>query len=220
MKELVAIIRRGAAWILLCPMVGGLLGLGLAQITPPSYVATSAAYVHVEVPPEDGVTGYTSAAQLAQNTTNSFLPVITSRSVAQGVIDQLGLEASPEDVSSWISASRITESQTIEITVTAPSSEVAVQVADAVVAQSSDKIRNLEGETYPVSLALLTSAELSPVTKTPSLVRYISAGAVGGLLVGMGIVFAISVLDPQPVPPPRVETGQMGRVSAAPPPAR
>lgn len=198
LRDLVALLRRSLAWITLCPLVGALIALGLVQVLSPRYVAVSSAYVRVEVPPEDGMTGYTSAAQLAEDTTDSFLPVITSRSVAQGVIDQLGLTQTPEEVASWISASRVTGSRTIEITVEAPTADQATQVADAVVGQSSDKIRTLEGDAYPVSLTLLTSAELSPVTQTPSTTRYVSAGAVGGLLVGVGIAFALSVLFPQP----------------------
>lgn len=196
LRDLVGLLRRHLAWITLCPLVGGLIALGLVQVVTPSYVATSAAYVQVDVPPEEGLMGYSSAAQLAGNTTDGFLPVITSRSVAQGVVDQLGLEYSPEEVSAWISASRVTGSRTIEITVTAPTQDLAVQVADAVVAQSSDKVRTLEGESYPVNLVLLTSAELSHVTQTPPKSRSIAAGVVGGLLVGVGIAFTLSLLYP------------------------
>lgn len=207
LRDLVDLLRRHLGWITLCPLVGGLIALGLVQVITPSYVATSSAYVQVDVPPEEGLMGYSSAAQLAGNTTDSFLPVITSRSVARGVVDQLGLEYSPEDVSSWISASRVTGSRTIEITVTAPTQDLAVHVADAVVAQSSDKIRTLEGESYPVSLVLLTSAELSQVTQTPPKSRSIAAGVVGGLLVGVGIAFALSLLYPHAEPARRASHG-------------
>ncbi|MDU0348862.1 hypothetical protein [Actinomyces sp. MRS3W] len=189
MQELMTLVRRGLGWIIALGIVGGIAGGVLAQTTAPTYTATSMAYVRVAVDPEEGVTGYSYASTVADSATDGYLPVITSPAVAQEVIDELGLTETPAEVASWITATRVTESPAIEIQVAAPTRDKAISVADAVVAQASDNLEALTGDDSPVSLTLLSSAQVGSVAQAPSLLRYVAAGVVGGLMVGLIVAF-------------------------------
>ncbi|MBM6978867.1 MAG: hypothetical protein I3J03_04025 [Actinomyces succiniciruminis] len=197
MQELMTLVRRGLVWIIVLGIVGGGAGAAVAATTAPTYTAGSMAYVQVEVDPEEGMTGYSYAATVADSATDGFLPVITSPAVAQEVIDELGLSQSPTEVASWVSATRVTDSPAIEIQVSAPSREDAIAVADAVVAHASDDLGALAGDDYPVSLALLSSAQVGAVTQTPSLLRYAAVGVVVGVIAGLIVAF---VLATRPAP--------------------
>ncbi|CED91467.1 MAG: hypothetical protein E7Z95_00950 [Actinomyces succiniciruminis] len=197
MQELMTLVRRGLVWIIVLGIVGGGAGAAVAATTDPTYTAGSMAYVQVEVDPEEGMTGYSYAATVADSATDGFLPVITSPAVAQEVIDELGLSQSPTEVASWVSATRVTDSPAIEIQVSAPSREDAIAVADAVVAHASDDLGALAGDDYPVSLALLSSAQVGAVTQTPSLLRYAAVGVVVGVIAGLIVAF---VLATRPAP--------------------
>ncbi|RAX20375.1 MULTISPECIES: Wzz/FepE/Etk N-terminal domain-containing protein [Actinomyces] len=197
MQELMTLVRRGLVWIIVLGIVGGGAGAAVAATTDPTYTAGSMAYVQVEVDPEEGMTGYSYASTVADSATDGFLPVITSPAVAQEVIDELGLSQSPTEVASWVSATRVTDSPAIEIQVSAPSREDAIAVADAVVAHASDDLGALAGDDYPVSLALLSSAQVGAVTQTPSLLRYAAVGVVVGVIAGLVVAF---VLATRPAP--------------------
>ncbi|MBW3069342.1 hypothetical protein GZ998_07490 [Actinomyces sp. 594] len=196
MQELLTLVRRGLAWIIALAVVGGVAGGVLAATTDPTYTATSMAYVQVQVDPEEGMSGYSYAATVADSATDGFLPVITSPAVAQEVIEELGLTQTPTEVAAWISATRVTQSPAIEIQVSAPSSEVAIAVADAVVAHASNDLGALEGEDYPVSLALLSPAQDGAVTQAPSTFRYAAAGVVGGAVIGIIVAFMLATARP------------------------
>ncbi|WP_103064160.1 hypothetical protein [Actinomyces qiguomingii] len=192
MQELMTLVRRGLAWIVALGVVGGAAGGVLAATTPPVYTAGSVAYVQVDVDPEEGMTGYSYAATVANAATDGFLPVITSPAVAQDVIEELGLTQSPTEVASWISASRVTGSPAIEIRVSAPERQDAIAVADAVVAHASNDLGSLAGGDYPVALKLLSSAQVGAVTQSPSTFRYAAAGAVCGVMSGLVVAFLLA----------------------------
>ncbi|CAM3029062.1 polysaccharide biosynthesis tyrosine autokinase [Actinomyces slackii] len=200
LRDLIALIKRRWGTVLLCPIVGLLIAAGLLWFTPTTYTATSSAYVRVNVDPAAGTTtAYSDAAVLADRKVKTFVPVFTSANVTQKVIAELGdeleLDTTPERLAEDIEATNVPDSLTINVTVRADTRERATRIADAVVTHASQEILVLEGETSPANLVLMSSAEISEVTKTPSPVRYLGVGLLGGLLAGLTGTFAMSVLD-------------------------
>ncbi|SDN20043.1 Capsular polysaccharide biosynthesis protein [Actinomyces ruminicola] len=220
MQELLTLVRRGLVWIIALGVVGGVAGGVLAATADPTYTATSMAYVQVKVDPEEGISGYSYASTVADSATDGFLPIITSPAVAQKVIDELGLTQTPTAVASWISATRVTGSPAIEIQVSAPSREVAIAVADAVVTHASNDLGSLAGEDYPVSLTLLSPAQDGSVTQAPSLVRYAAAGVVGGVIIGIIVAFMLATSRTHRSANVRTGTGSRVRNDAPPPPGQ
>ena len=193
--DLVALLRRRVMTLMLLAGIG-LLGAVVALVaTPTSYTATSSAYVKADVVPGDGSRAHANAASLANAKVSTFVPLFTSTSVAQRVIDELGLSTTSGELAAKITSKNVTNSLTITITASAPSREEAVAVADSVVTNTAQEIRELEGDDFPATVVLMSPAGLTGVSQAPSVVRYLGTGLLGGLILGVVIALGLSTLD-------------------------
>lgn len=198
-QDLITLTRRRFVAIAVCMLLGLASAIALLWVTPQSYTANSTAYVRVSVPESDGTSAnanaYYNASQLATQKVKAFVPVFTSQTVAQAVIDQLGLKESPTELASALTASNATNSLTINVTATASTADQARQIADAVVAQAAVQVKALEGESSPVEVVMMAPADLSAVTVAPSTAKYLAAGVLAGLLLGYLLAFARDRFD-------------------------
>lgn len=199
LEDFLKLTRRHLVTILVCMLVGGVGAFGLLRVTPTQYTASSTAYVRVTVPTDDGTDAsanvYYNASQLATQKVKAFVPVFTSQTVAQAVIDDLKLNSTPSELAGRLTASNATNALTINVTATADTAEQAREISDAVVEKAAIQVKELEGEDSPVSVVLMSPAALSSVVVSPSPVKYLGAGILAGLLVGYVIAFARTALD-------------------------
>lgn len=199
LEDFLKLTRRHLGTILVCMLVGGVGAFGLLKVTPTQYTASSTAYVRVTVPTDDGTeasaNAYYNASQLATQKVKAFVPVFTSQTVAQAVIDDLKLNTTPSELAGNLTASNATNSLTINVTATADTADQAREIADAVVDKAAVQVKQLEGEDSPVSIVLMAPAALSTIVVTPSPVKYLAAGILAGLLLGYVIAFARTTLD-------------------------
>ncbi len=199
LEDLLTLTRRRIGTILVCTLLGGLAAVGVLWLTPVTYTAASTAYVRVSMPTDDGTevsaNAYYSASQLAAQKVKAFVPVFTSETVAQGVIQKLGLSETPTQLAGSVTASNATNALTINVTATAATPDLARKVADAVVTESAAQVKVLEGEDSPVSVVLMAPSSLSSVTQSPSTLKYLAAGILAGLLLGYVMAFALTHFD-------------------------
>ena len=127
---------------------------------------------------------YYAASQLATQKVKAFVPVFTSDAVAQGVIDSLGLDTTSAELSRSLSATNKNNTLTITVTATASSASEARSIADEVVRQSAEQVKQLEGEDSPVTVVLMSPTSLSATTRSPSVPTYLGGGVLGGVLLG------------------------------------
>lgn len=198
-KDFLHLMRRRLVSILICAVVGAVAAVAVLIATPTSYTAQSQAYVRVEPSASKGSTAdagsYYTASQLATEKTKAYVPIFTSQSVAQAVVRQLGLSVTPDELSSEVSVTNKTDTLTIGVTATSDSPEHARGIADAVVTQSANQVKALEGTRSPVSVVLMTPANLSPVTTSPSWLLWILIGVAAGLVVGLILALIRHGLD-------------------------
>ncbi|TWS21036.1 exopolysaccharide biosynthesis protein, partial [Tsukamurella conjunctivitidis] len=165
LEDFLKLTRRHLGTILVCLLIGGVGAFGLLKVTPTQYTASSTAYVRVTVPSDDGTdasaNAYYNASQLATQKVKAFVPVFTSQTVAQAVIDQLKLNTTPTELAGRLTASNATNALTINVTASADSADQARQIADTVVDKAAVQVKELEGEDSPVSVVLMTPADLS-----------------------------------------------------------
>ena len=157
-----------------------------AFASPSTYTATSQAYLRVKVagdPAQSTLSQY-NAAQLAAMKADAVVPVFTSAAVAQRVVDSLKLDETAEEFASSVSATRVPETVSVQVSATASSSHRAQVLADEVVRQASVEIKDLEGEDSPVEIVLLSSAELVSATRSPALATCMAVGLLAGLVLG------------------------------------
>lgn len=168
-----------------------------AFASPSTYTATSQAYLRVKVvgdPAQSTLSQY-SAAQLAAMKADAVVPVFTSAAVAQRVVDSLKLDETAEEFASSVSATRVPETVSVQVSATASSSHRAQVLADEVVRQASAEIKDLEGEDSPVEIVLLSSAELVSATRSPALVTCAAVGLLAGLVLGYVWILVQELLD-------------------------
>lgn len=196
-QDLVRLTRRRVGTILACVLAGILVASLAFYLTPKTYTATAMAYVSVRVLEGDNVnTGnYFSASQLANQKAQAFASVLASTAVAEGVVDRLGLSETPSALAARVSARAVQNASTITVSVEALSVDQARNIADSVVEVASEHLKKLDGDTSPVKLELLSSASLANVAVSPSAIRTLSLGLLGGLVVGYGLALLKSLLD-------------------------
>ncbi|WP_052450293.1 polysaccharide biosynthesis tyrosine autokinase [Actinomyces polynesiensis] len=199
LEDFLKLTRRHLGTILVCMLVGGVGAFGLLNVTPTQYTASSTAYVRVTVPTDDGTeasaNAYYNASQLATQKVKAFVPVFTSQTVAQAVIDDLKLNTTPSELAGRLTASNATNALTINVTATADTADQAREISDAVVDKAALQVKELEGEDSPVGVVLMAPAALSTIVVTPSPMKYLGAGILAGLLLGYVIAFARTTLD-------------------------
>ena len=197
LEDLLHLTRRRIGSLVLALVVCVLASMLFAFASPSTYTATSQAYLRVKVvgdPAQSTLSQY-SAAQLAAMKADAVVPVFTSAAVAQRVVDSLKLDETAEEFASSVSATRVPETVSVQVSATASSSHRAQVLADEVVRQASVEIKDLEGEDSPVEIVLLSSAELVSATRSPALVTCMAVGLLAGLVLGYVWILVQELLD-------------------------
>lgn len=196
-QDFIRLTRRHVVAIIVCTVLGVMAAVGILLATPARYTAQATAYVRVSVPTggQSDASSYYNASQLANQKVKAFVTVFTSESVAQGVIKEVGLDATPGQVVSNIKASNAANSLTIVVKATAGSETTARRMADSVVNQAAAQVKTLEGAKSPVEVVMMTSANLSPVVKSPSPAKYVVIGLLGGVVVGYVVALVRHFVD-------------------------
>lgn len=199
LRDFLRLTRRRLGTIIACTLLGAAAAAGLLVLLPTHYSSQATAYVRVSVPKSaNGSTdsnAYFNASQLAAQKVKAFVPLFTSETVAQAVITQLNLSVTPTELAADLSASNAANSLTINVTATGDSPEQSRQIADAVVNQAAVQVRRLEGASSPVQVVMMAPASLSQVEKSPSVLKYLAAGVLAGLLLGYAIAFVRQHFD-------------------------
>ncbi|OLO49055.1 hypothetical protein BKH31_00785 [Actinomyces oris] len=197
LEDLLHLTRRRIGSLVLALVVCVLASMLFAFASPSTYTATSQAYLRVKVagdPAQSTLSQY-NAAQLAAMKADAVVPVFTSAAVAQRVVDSLKLDETAEEFASSVSATRVPETVSVQVSATASSSHRAQVLADEVVRQASAEIKDLEGEGSPVEIVLLSSAELVSATRSPALVTCAAVGLLAGLVLGYVWILVQELLD-------------------------
>lgn len=135
-----------------------------------------------------------SATQLqaATQLANTYIQMLRSETVLNDVSGELGGAYSPQQLSQMISASAITDTQILVITVTHPDPEQAAQIANAVAQVAPASIQSfVEGS----SVTVPQYASVPTAPSSPSMSRNLMIGFLVGLVVGVGAALVAYFLD-------------------------
>lgn len=184
------------AVVLTLVCLSGALAYSLSQ--PAVYAANANGFVNGDN--GDNIGSATVADSLAKSRAKSYVDVATSRAVADRVIEELSLDASPNALISQIDVVVPVDTVLIKITARASSPELAQQLADTWVvalAAEVEQIENPSGVVAPTSLGVraVEAAALptSPVSPVP--MRDGALGLLVGLLLGVSYAALRSQLD-------------------------
>ncbi len=167
--------------------VSGLLGFGLAAIQPKQYTSDASGMLTAGSSSDLG--SALTGDSFAKSRVTSYLDVANSRSVAERVKENLGLEESVDALRANTTVSNPPETSNIKVSVTASTPEQARDIAEAWIVAIGEQSLEIEGAGTIVQFQSLDSAQIPTSPSSPDIRLYV----LGGILVGavMGIAYAI-----------------------------
>lgn len=163
--------------------------VGVWTETRPKLYAASASGI-VTTTDSKNISESYSGSILAQSLAKSYVMLFTSRNVAQRVIDDLDLRATPEELITHLTATLPTGTVTVTVRATAPTPEQARDIANATVAAAAEQIREIQGATVSrgsvVRLVPVEPAGIPTSPAYPSRGRNYGLGTAAGLLLALG----------------------------------
>ncbi|PKW27090.1 polysaccharide biosynthesis tyrosine autokinase [Phycicoccus duodecadis] len=196
--DFVRLSRTHLLSLVLLTLLGGAAAFGLTTRLPQVYQADASGYVRVTAAGSSTGEGIAANA-LSGSKADSYLPLVTSRAVAQRAIEATGVKASPASVASRVTASVAPDSVILKVTATAPSPEEARVLADAVIkatAEEANRIETAGSGRGAASVTIVPIESALPGTKiAPDPRRNTLVGLVGGLFLAYALIFVRRQLD-------------------------
>ena len=195
LREVLAALR--AAWWLPCValIVGGGTAILVSLLQTPLY--TSSTQLFVSTSDSQTSSDALQGSYFAQDRMASYALLVSGPETLLRVADRLRVD--PDDLQSEISATAVTDTVLIDVTVSDPSPARAQEVAEAVGAEFPTLIAELEtpngGGPPPVKVTVMVTPEVASAPTSPQTTRNLALGLLVGLLVGAGLAIARARLD-------------------------
>ena len=136
--------------------------------------------------------------QLAQSKVKSYLDIGTWRAVAEFAIEELGLQASPEQLVGQVRVTNPSGTVILQVAASASTPERARDLAEVwlrgIIAQV-ELIESADGTAAPVTVLPGDSARLPTEPSSPNLRQNLALGALAGALLGAGYALVRDRLD-------------------------
>lgn len=178
LREIYFILRRRFWIILLFTSICTIFGAYVSSLSPlPLYQANTRILLSAD-----------------SDASNNFIVMLKEPIVLDEVRKQLNLGYSTNALSNQINVSSVMNSNVISITVTNPSQEEAVEIADTTVQVYKETLRELFGWS-DVKVLTDASTGLNPYPINPPSNRMLYVGIVVGLILGVGAALLRESLD-------------------------
>ncbi|MGY1787302.1 polysaccharide biosynthesis tyrosine autokinase [Geodermatophilus sp. SYSU D00698] len=197
LREVMAALRTSSWLLFVSLLVGGLAALGVSLLQTPTY--TSSTQLFVSTTDSASASEVFQGSQFSQQRIASYARLITGQQLATRVVQQLGLPMSPDQLAAEITATPVTDTVLIDVTVTDPSPQRAQQIADSIGPQFSALVQEIEttepGARSPVKVTVTQRPQVPTAPTSPKPVRDVALGLVVGLVLGAGGAIARARLD-------------------------
>lgn len=169
------------------------LGAGIAGaytkiFVTPVYSATSTMLVLTKETTLSSLADLQIGSQLTQD----YSMLLTTRTVLQDVIDNLGLDMTYRQLESCIKINYPEDTRIMEITVSNPDPEMAKKIVDELSEVGAEFIGD-QMEVVPPKV--VEAGEVPENPDSPSLKKNVMLGALAGLVVSAGIVVLMTIMD-------------------------
>ena len=163
----------------------------------PKYSSTSSALIAVDTAASPGE--LSSGALYAERQVSSFVALADSALVLDPVIDELGLNVTPQALRSRVSVSSPAGTSIVDVTVTDTNAGRAAEIANAITAS----LRNVTSDVVPtgpdgdeiVTVTVVEPAAESSRPVSPRPVVNIALGLIAGVVLGLGQALVRRLLD-------------------------
>lgn len=183
-------LRRHWLAIVLMTLVGIGIGFGWVRLQVPVYEAVASGLVRSAADQSDNALQVFDSAAMQKVPT--YLQMAAWKEVAQGAIDQLGLETTTQQVAELVEVDNPDSTALIMVTARGESPEAAAALAEAWISSLTTTIDRVEGDetgTAPMTIYLASSASAPTAPIFPDLRTSLMVGGLLGL--GFGVGFAL-----------------------------
>jgi non-specific protein-tyrosine kinase len=133
-------------WVIITAgLLAGVMAYLVSMRTAPIYQTTTR--LLVSDPPAMRSIDYTGIVS-SQTMTRTYAEMLVERPVLQGVIDQLGLSKTPEQLKKSISVELVRDTQLLVVSVEDPSPTLAAEIANTIAKVFTVRIRELQSQRY------------------------------------------------------------------------
>ncbi|SSC24160.1 Exopolysaccharide synthesis protein, partial [Klenkia terrae] len=179
-------------------LVGALAALGLSLLQTPLYSSQTQLFVSAT----DSVTTAEAfqGSQLSQQRVTSYAQLLTGEELASRVVDDLQLDLTPSALAGHITATAVTDTVLLNVTVTDPSAVQAQRIAESIGTEFSAMVEELETPSgadavSPVKVTVTDRSDLPTAPSSPQTLRNVALGLLVGLLLGAAGAIARVRLD-------------------------
>lgn len=181
--------KRRIWLILLVTFLGGSIGFAFSKLAlTPQFTSTAMMYVLSKE------TTLTSLAdlQIGSQLTQDYKVITTSRPVLEGVIEELGLDLTYEQLKQKISIGNPQDTRILSVTVTDPDPQMAKKIVDSVANVSSEYIGDIMEMIPP---KMIEDGQLPTQKSSPSNAKNAMLGAMLGMILTCGLITLQVILN-------------------------
>jgi capsular exopolysaccharide synthesis family protein len=193
-------LSRAYVWVLVgCTVLGALLMMAKTTRDPVLYSATSSGLVKVGNATSAGEEQGNAA--LAEEKAGLYAFLVSSKPVAEKVVDELGLDVPPSEIAGRFSATVNADVNALTITAIGSTPEEARDLANSVVDSVVEYAQEIDtGQSNPKQEPLtrivpVEPAELPTAPFTPDYRKAAMKGAAGGLALAYAVLIARRLID-------------------------
>jgi capsular exopolysaccharide synthesis family protein len=186
LRQFVGALR--ARWIFstVTFVVGAIITVAVVLLSSPQYGSSVKVFIST---PSGGSAEYAASFIVTQRVA-SYAELATDPSLLQRVVDDLNLDESVEDLEKHVSATVITNTQTIDLQVTADTPEGAQRIAGATADQLVDLVEQLErpsirDEAPAIAARIAAEPSISDVPVSPNIPLNIGIGLLVSLFLAI-----------------------------------
>ncbi|MBF4462875.1 MULTISPECIES: polysaccharide biosynthesis tyrosine autokinase [unclassified Rathayibacter] len=202
LRDVLRLLRDHWLAIVATILLGTILAFGWSLTQKPRYVADSQGIVSVSTAgnSNDDQAIYTRqiADSVAKSSLATYVPIASSRAVAEIAIQNLGLDVSPESLIAAITVTPDTAAPVLKVTASASTPDGAKKLADAWVSAIATRVQQVNQDTGvgdSIKLAVVQAAALPSAPAFPNLRLVLAVGALMGLVLGLIYAFVRNTLD-------------------------
>ena len=187
--ELLYALKKKIIVIIAAVAAGALLAGAFTQfLVTPVYSATSTMLVLTK----ETTLASLADLQIGSQLTKDYSMLITSRTVLQDVIAELGLDMTYRELEGNVTITNPDDTRLLEVTVTDSDPERSKEIVDTLAEISSQFI----GEQMEVvSPKIIEDGEVPTVQTSPSLTKNVVIGAAAGFMIAAGIIVLMTILN-------------------------
>jgi capsular exopolysaccharide synthesis family protein len=200
LRDYVRILRKHWLLIVLSTLIGVGGGAAASILTTPEYEATTRLYVAIQTSESATAGDLAQGSSFAQQKVRSYVEIVSSPRVLSPVIEELGLETTPAQLSQRVTATSPLNTVIIEITTSDTNAERAAAVANFIGASFSDVVVNdlespLGGGPSLVKIEPFAEAIAATSPSSPRPALNLAIGLLAGVVLGYGFALLRTTLD-------------------------